>query len=244
MSIRIAVCDDSPEDIRKLSETLYAYNDAFLITEYFNGETLLADCLEQEILFDLLFLDIYMPDLNGIEIAAKIRAAMKDVIIIFVSSSNEHYPEAFNVFAFNYIIKPVNQGKLFPLLDQALKNMVKERRYQIQFSYRAKNYRIYCRDILYIESRDKIILFHMMDNTTLQCYAKLGEIMKQLPGELFIRCHQSFVVNIYHITEATENQYCIRDSVISISKKYQKEAKDKYFEYLFTHMCMEDSSQK
>jgi DNA-binding LytR/AlgR family response regulator len=236
MSVQIAICDDSPEDIKKLSEVLYAYNDSFQITAYSNGEFLIADCLENENLFDILFLDIYMPSLNGIETATKIRSVLKDVIIIFISSSNEHYPDAFEVFAFNYIIKPVTPGKLNKLMDQALMNINKERRNQIQFSYKSKNYRIFCRDILYVESRDKIILFHMVDNTTMQCYAKLDEISKQLPGETFIRTHQSFIVNIYHVTEMSENYFRVGPSAINISKKYLKAAKDKYFDYLFTHM--------
>ena len=182
------------------------------------------------------FLDIYMPGLNGIEIASQIRTIMNDVKIIFISSSNEHYPEAYDVFAFNYIIKPLNPKKLNSVLDQALMNITKERSQQIQFSYKATNYRILCRDILYIESRDKIIFFHRTDKTTLQCYTKLDDILKQLPQESFIRCHQSFVVNIFHITEMTENRFRIGPTVISISKKYQKVSKDKYLEYLFTHM--------
>jgi DNA-binding LytR/AlgR family response regulator len=236
MSVQIAICDDSPEDIKRLSEALYAYNDSFQITVYSNGEFLVADCLENENLFDILFLDIYMPSLNGIETAIKIRSAVKDVIIIFVSSSNEHYPEAFEVFAFNYIIKPVNPDKLNKLMDQALLTMNKKRKYQIQISYKSKNYRIFCRDILYVESRNKIILFHMVDNTTMQCYAKLDEISKQLPGDTFIRTHQSFIVNIYHVTEMSENYFRIGPLTINISKKYLKAAKDKYFDYLFTHI--------
>jgi DNA-binding LytR/AlgR family response regulator len=76
----------------------------------------------------------------------------------------------------------------------------------------------------------------MVDNTTMQCYAKLDEILGQLPEDLFIRTHQSFIVNIYHITEMAENYFCVGPSSINISKKYQKAAKDKYFKYLFTHM--------
>jgi DNA-binding LytR/AlgR family response regulator len=179
-----------------------------------------------------------MPGLNGIETAGKIRASMKDVKIIFVSSSNEHYIEAYDVFAFNYITKPVNLEKLNRVLDQALMNITndKERRQHIQFSYKGTNYLILCRDILYIESRDKIILFHIKGRPTLQCYAKLDEILKQLPQETFIRCHQSFVVNIFHVTEMAENHFCMGPDVINISKKYKKVSKDKYFEFLFKHM--------
>lgn len=238
MPVQIGICDDQKEDIRRLSEALYTYDDSFEILEYEDGESLLEDCLHSKILLDILFLDIYMPRLNGIQIAGKIRACTKDVKIIFFSSSNEHYPEAYDVFAFNYIIKPLNSERLNRVLDQALMNitMDKERRQQIQFTYKGTNYRIFCKDILYIESRDKIIIFHITDRTTLQCYAKLDEILKQLPEESFIRCHQSFAVNSYHVTEMAENHFRMGADVINISKKYKKVSKDKYFEYLFKHM--------
>ena len=238
MSIQIGICDDRAEDISTLSEALYSYDDSFQISHYEEGESLLEDCLNHKIQFDILFLDIYMPGLNGIETAGKIRASMKDVKIIFVSSSNEHYIEAYDVFAFNYITKPVNLEKLNRVLDQALISITndKERRQHIQFSFKGTNYHILCRDILYIESRDKIILFHIKDRPTLQCYAKLDEILKQLPQESFIRCHQSFAVNIFHVTEMAENHFSMGSDVINISKKYKKVSKDKYFEFLFKHM--------
>ena len=236
MPIQIGICDDSEEDIRILTEALYTYDASFQILTYTNGESLFEDCCDTKILFDILFLDIYMPGSNGIETAGKIRAGMKDTKIIFISSSNEHYPEAYDVFAFNYILKPLNPEKLNCVLDQALTDITKERRQQISFNYKAANYRIFCMDILYIESRDKIICFHMTDKTTLQCYSKLDVILEQLPEESFIRCHQSFAVNIFHVTEMAENHFRVGSAVINISKKYLKEAKDKYFTYLFTHM--------
>lgn len=236
MHVQIGICDDSAEDIGILTKALYAYDASFQISTYTNGEAFLSDCCDLNIIYDIVFLDIYMPGLNGIELAGKIRSNMKDTKIIFISSSNEHYPEAYDVFAFNYILKPLNPGKLNRILDQALADITGERRKQISFSYKSINYRIYCRDILYIESRDKIICFHMINKTILQCYAKLDEILKQLPEESFIRCHQSFAVNIFHVTEMGENYFRIAQTAISISRKNNKAVKDKYFSYLFTHM--------
>lgn len=236
MSVQIGICDDRLDDIRILSEALYAYDVTFQITAYSEGQSLLEDCFERKILFDIIFLDIYMPDLNGIDTAKKIRSVMKDVKIVFVSSSNEHYPEAYDLFAFNYILKPINIEKLNRVLEQALSDISGERLQQISFSHKGSMHRIYCRDILYIESRDKLILFNSIDGTTKQCYAKIDDILNQLPDESFIRCHQSFVVNIYHVTEMSENSFRVGSSNISISKKYLKASKDKYFKYLFSHM--------
>ena len=236
MSVRIGVCDDNAMDVQLLTEALYKYNAALQITTYANGSTLLEEWSEHKTIIDILFIDIYMPGLSGIETAARIRASMKDIIIIFVSSSDEHYPEAFNVFAFNYLLKPVNQQTLNRVLDQALNDLTKERRRQIVFNYKGTTYRVPCRDILYIESSDKMICFHLADKSVLQCYAKLDEILKQLPEDSFIRCHQSFAVNVFHVSEMTENHFRIDPHFINISKKYLKSSKDKYFAYLFSHM--------
>jgi DNA-binding LytR/AlgR family response regulator len=236
MSIKIGICDDKANDIKMLSEALYEYDHSFKITTYMNAESLLEDLYDSKILFDILFLDIYMPGLNGVEAAGKIRARMNDTIIIFFSSSDEHYAEAYEVFAFNYLLKPIDKVKLNRTLDQALANLSKESQKQIRFSYKAKTYRIFCKDIRYIESKDKIIYFHMSNHNILQCYAKMDDILKQLPEELFIRCHQSFTVNIVPISEMGDKYFRIDNEVISISKKYLKYAKDKYFEYLFAHL--------
>jgi DNA-binding LytR/AlgR family response regulator len=236
MPIQIAICDDSIEDIRSLSEALYVYDDSFQIFSYTDGESLTGDCLENERLFDILFLDIYMPGLNGIETAGRIRASNKEVKIIFISSSNEHYPEAYDVFAFNYIIKPLKHEKLKGILDQAMNGIIKERQQQICLNYKGKTFRVFCRDILYIESRDKTICIHRTDRSIVHCYAKMDDILKKLPVESFIRCHQSFAVNILHIDEIMDNYFRISLDVINISKKYHKAAKEKYFSYLFTHL--------
>jgi DNA-binding LytR/AlgR family response regulator len=236
MPIKIGICDDRAEDIGRLKEALYSYNPSFQIIEYTDGDQLLEDCEEKKYPFDLLFLDIYMPLINGIELAGKIRSLMNDVKIIFVSSSKDHYSDAYDVFAFHYLIKPIDSNKLNYVLDHALINIRKERSCQIQFSYKGANYRLLCMDILYVESRDKLILFHTLEGAVLKCYAKLTDIMDQLPRESFVRCHQSYAVNMLHIKEMTDSSLRIDDMNISISRKYRKESKDKYYEYLFTHM--------
>jgi DNA-binding LytR/AlgR family response regulator len=236
MQFQIGICDDSSEDIKILTEALLAYNASFNISTYTDGESLLEDLSENKILFDILFLDIYMPRLNGIAIAVKIRELMHEIKIIFISCSKEHYSEAYDVFAFNYLLKPLDSKKLNRILDQAFIGIANQRNHQISFSYKSINYRIFCINIMYIESRNKMIYFHMKDKTILKCYAKLDEILKQLPEEYFIRCHQSYVVNVHHITEKVGVYFQMGSAGISISKKYHKNSKDKYFAYLFNYM--------
>lgn len=236
MPIKIAICDDTAADIELLSGALYAYDHSFEIITYTNGETLIDEFLDYSTFVDILFLDIYMPGIDGIKTAQKINSGSKDTKIIFISSSKEHYPQAYEVFAFNYILKPFDKDRLYRVLDRAIDEIKRERSYKIRFSYKSTVYSVDCRDIFYIESRDKLIMFHLADESTLQCYGKLDDIIKELPEQSFIRCHQSFIVNSTYITKMEENHFRIGQVVIGISKKYLKCAKDQYYAYLFCRM--------
>jgi Response regulator of the LytR/AlgR family len=236
MAIKIAICDDTPADIERLSGTLYEYDHSLEITSYTSGEMLIDEFQNSNLSVDILFLDIYMPGIDGVKTAQKINSGRKDIKIIFISSSQEHYPQAYEVFAFNYILKPFDKEKLYRVLNRAIDEIKRENSHKIHFSYKSIVYSVDCHDILYVESQDKLILFHLTDGSTLQCYGKLDEILKELPEPSFIRCHQSFIVNTVYITEMGENHFRIGQVVISISKKHLKTAKDQYYAYLFSHM--------
>ncbi len=236
MTVKIVICDDTAEDAKLLSGALYAYDPSFEIISFTDGKTLTEEFLCGGLNADLLFLDIYMPGIDGIATARELRAKHKDIKIIFISSSNEHYPEAYEVFAFNYILKPLDRERLNTVLDHALEELGREKSHKISFSYKSASYSVDCHDILYIESRDKLILFHLDDGSVLQAYWRLDEVIKELPQQSFIRCHQSFIVNISHITKMGESYFQIRQIPIGISRKYIKSAKEQYYAHLFSSM--------
>lgn len=239
MPIKIAICDDNTEDIAVLSEALLEYDPLFEITTFTNGKMLVEEILDNHFYADLLFLDIYMPEMDGILTAKKIRDRMRDVKIIFHSSSKDHYPQAYEVFAFNYIEKPFSKERLYAVLDRALEEMRKEIGYKLSIQYRGTVQTVDYRDILYIESNNKMLMFHLTDGNVPQCYGRLDKIMSKVPEHLFIRCHQSFLVNLSHVTEMKENYLRVGRVMINISRKYGKGVKDKYYAYLFSNMMGE-----
>jgi DNA-binding LytR/AlgR family response regulator len=234
--IQIAICDDGEEDVKRLSKALKVYDSSFEINAFSAGEKLIDACSETDFQMDILFLDIYMSGIDGIKVAQKIRGLRKDAKIVFVSSSKDHYSEAYEVFAFNYLLKPIDRNRLYSVLDRALDDIKKERQVKISFSYKSTVYSVACQDIEYLESRDKHIYFHMADGQTLQCYGKLDAMIKTLPAHIFTRCHQSFAVNNAHVTEMGSNYFRMKQVVIFISKKHLKSAKDQYYAFLFSHM--------
>jgi len=236
MPVKIAICDDSPEDVLQLKKALLVFDPMFEIITFSDGNWLMDELLEGQFSADILFLDIYMPELSGIEVARRIRSFLKDIKIIFLTSSEEYYPQAYEVFAFNYIVKPFDRDRLYTVLSRALEELLRENTYKICIQYKGIVHNVDCRKIQYIESQDKLILFHLEDQRILQCYGKLEEILKELPEKYFLRCHQSFIVNLTQVTEAGEQYFRIGQTMISISRKYSKEAKERYFCCLFSQL--------
>jgi CheY-like chemotaxis protein len=95
MAVKIVICDDVQEDIEQLSNALSAYDPFFEIISFSSGKMLMDDIVDGGFTADILFMDIYMPGMDGIQTAQKIRAIHKDLKIIFLSSSRDHYPEAY-----------------------------------------------------------------------------------------------------------------------------------------------------
>jgi len=236
MAVKIVICDDVQGDIAQLANALSAYDPFFEIISFSSGKLLMDHILDGGFTADILFMDVYMPGMDGIQTAQKIRAIHKELKIIFLSSSKDHYPQAYEVFAFNYILKPFDRERLHTVLDRALDELKRERSYKISIQYKGAVQMVDCRKIQYIESRDKRLLFHMADADILQCYGRMEEFLKELPKQYFFRCHQSFIVNLAHITEAGDDYFRIGQTMISISRKYRKTVRDSYYTFLFSQM--------
>jgi len=136
MPVKITICDDTAEDIDLLSSTLSAYDPLFEITTFTSGKALMDELMEDSFSADILFLDIYMPEMDGIRTAKQIRSTNKELKIIFLSSSRDHYPQAYEVFAFNYLEKPLSRERLYSVLDRALGEIRKESGYKINIQYK------------------------------------------------------------------------------------------------------------
>lgn len=236
MPVKITICDDTQDNIASLSAALSAYDPSFEITSFTDGKALVDDMLDSCASPDILFLDIYMPGIDGIQTAQELRARNRDLKIIFISSSREHYLQAYEVFAFNYILKPFDRDRLYAVLGRALDELRKENGYKIRIQYKGVMQSVDCGDILYIESRDKQLMFHLAGGGAAQCYGKLDELISDLPEQSFIRCHQSYLVNISHITEMGEACFRVGKAMLSVSRKYLKPAKEQYYAYLFSRM--------
>ena len=124
MPIRIAICDDEQENVERLSAALSSYDPSFEILAFQSGRTLVDEFLDGDPAVDLLFLDIYMPGLDGIGTAEKIHSRYKALKIIFLSSSKDHYPQAYEVFAFNLKSVTIEEDILKSMRHRAMTKLI------------------------------------------------------------------------------------------------------------------------
>ncbi len=190
----IAVVDDEKAIREELCGWIRRQEPEAQVEAYAAGEELLGSGRR----FDIVFLDIEMEGANGLETAGSLRARQEETVLVFVTGLKEYVFEALDLYAFHYLLKPLDQGKFSRVLENAVKEAGRKRERRALF-LKAKNLTLDQADILYIESRGKKVEIHTSRGST-EIYGVMDELETQL-GEAFYRCHRGYLVNMAHITE-------------------------------------------
>ena len=221
--MRIAVCDDDRAIREELFRLIQKQVSEADIMEYQSGEEL----INARGNFDIYFLDIEMGEVSGMDIARRIREQEENgrqrSIIIFVTGYREYMEAAFDVNAFHYLIKPIDTEKFSEVFRRAWKEAAvfyeQEKKYIIVKSSGTQQ-KILLKNIYYIESGNKKVIFHTTDGT-LEVYGKMEELEKGL-GNTFYRCHRCYLVNMEKISaySADNIQVINGDNLLLARKKY------------------------
>lgn len=218
--MNIAVCDSDAE-IAVEVRNLIADCIKSPVKTFSSAKDLLAD----KDVFDIYFLDI--KGISGLEIAHKIREKEKigntKSVIVFITGYSEYMPEAFDVQAFHYLLKPIKIEKFFEVLKNAITE-VKKRKYNeevfILLKIQGRQKKFALKDILYLESNNKKVAFH----TTEGIFEVLGKMedFEQTLDNAFYRCHRCYIVNFSKIASYRQNEIeLINGDKISVAyKKY------------------------
>lgn len=230
--IHIAICEDSAEELAHIRSMLCQAKILCDFTEYTSAEPLLLDVEANQKKFDLFLLDIYLPGMNGVETARRIRKLDEKAVLIFLSSSEDFYREAFDLYAFHYLLKPICPADLTEVLIRAA-SQISTWEETLPIAFRGQNILLRHADITYIDSCNHALHFHMQDGQEYTSYGRLDEIQTQLASELFVRCHKSFLINLIHVGRLTREGFHIGDKLIPISRTYATSAKECYRRRLF-----------
>lgn len=230
--LNIAICDDDIHATGKMDTYLHEIaRRNFIETEIevFEDGKELADFIYKGTRFDLIFLDIEMKQEDGITAAKRIRECDKNVLIVYVTSHENHMQESFLVRPFRFLLKPVSIDEFEICFKAAYEEIITEDAY-FRYSYQRVKHKIPIKDILYFESnRRKVSIVTL--NGSFEAYEKLNSIEKSLKEckASFLRIHQSFLVNYKHV-ESQAYDFVIMDNgeKLSISEDRRKLISEQY----------------
>ena len=229
--IRIAVCDDEETMCaqleEKISHQLERLGESCRITRYTSALQLLSAALD----YDLIFLDIQMPHLDGLALANALREQNCPCALIFVTVLHDCMLDAFEVEAAGYLCKPVDDTRLESALKRVLRQQ-KDRQENcilIRSMNQCRSVRI--RDIYYCEVINRKIYLHTK-NEVIVCYGKIHELETQLRGRL-VRCHRSYLVNPAYLREYTGGEIRLEDgSRIPAARKRRQAVMDAMLDHM------------
>lgn len=199
--MRIAVVDDETEAIQVLEDKIHEWsalsNTPVEILGFLDSRSFLESFSPGE--FQIVFLDIYIDSLDGLDIARDIRKASEDTMIIFCTTSRENMPEAFRFHAFDYIVKPVTAERIQTLLDDALKVLPSMNRY-ISFTANRQEINLPLSECLWTQSQGHYL--HIKSRLGEEYVTRMTtrDFLNQVEGEKrFLLINKGIVVNMDHI---------------------------------------------
>ena len=214
MTFSILVCDDLKEERVNLIRMLRAYeqkHDLELeIETASDGSELIS--LWQPNRWDIIFLDIYMPQLNGVEAARKLREVDSQCEIVFVTTSRNHGMVGYELHALDYLTKPYSQQDVNGAMDWFVRKHAEKHRELTVRTFEGKE-QLDLRDIRFIESKGHTCMIHLPDRI-----ATVRRSIDELTAELdasFFRCHKSFLLNLAHAAKLEKNRF-VTDSGESV----------------------------
>ena len=187
--------------------------------------------LKADSVYDIIFLDIQMDGMNGIDTARALRQKADNTVLIFITGVKEYVFDAFDVAAFHYLIKPIEENKFWEVCDRAVLAVTKKKQNpseQIFIKTRSQSITLDQSNVLYIESRAKKVEIHTKTNIV-EAYAAISELEKQLVGS-FYRCHRGYLVNMAFIAGYENDSITLNNGETIILSK------DKYSEFVKVYM--------
>lgn len=238
--MKIAICDDNISDLSNIVSIVEDYilsNKNNFQIEYiaYKNPVDLIMVMESGQHFDLLLLDIFMPHMNGMEVAKEIRQYNQDVKIIFSTSSAEFAVESYTVDAFYYMLKPIQKENLITLFDKVVSETKLLSGTSILIKSKTGLTRIQTHRLEYAEVIGRTIFYHIYDNLVIESIGTMLELEDELLGNpCFIKPHRSYIVNMDYIDTLRNRELKMRShTIIPMPKANYKYVKSAYLAYAF-----------
>lgn len=230
--MRIAICDDEKNIRELIGNKVRKQYPKVDIVFFSSGEELLLT----EGHMDLLFLDIQMNGKNGMEVAAELRRRDKKTILIFVTALEEYVFQAFDVGAFHYLVKPIDDMKFAKVLGKAVEELNSQRadvagteEKYLMIHNGGVHTKVILDDILYAEVFNRKIVLHKM-NETIEYYGKMSDL-EALAGDNFFRPHRAYLINFKYVEKYDASAIYLEKGAVLMAKKNYPDFVKQYMKY-------------
>ena len=184
--------------------------------------------------YDVIFLDISMRGQNGMELARQIREKEKDVVLVFVTSDASYVFDGYEVGAYRYLMKPVDEKKLWEILDYArMQREVEEENY-ILVKKDSQSVRVNLNDVLYMEAQKHYVNLYLEDQESINIKTVFTELLQEMQEKsgIVLAMHRSYAVNIEKVVRIGRTECVLADgSVIPVSRSFYKEVNEAFIRY-------------
>lgn len=212
--LRVLIADDDMGMRTIMRKIVERVEDFVLVAEAGDGKT--AFELVEKLKPDVVFLDVEMPEMTGVECARAIQDLDPNVVIIFATAHDHYMGDAFEVYAFDYLIKPFKVERVIQTLERARERLsaragraaapvVKPRALsgRMMLKHRDGVTFVDLQDILLIQREERTTVLYTADNERYVTNDTLSEMEERLPSDVFFRCHKSYIINLNHIKDIT-----------------------------------------
>ncbi|MCR5746388.1 MAG: LytTR family DNA-binding domain-containing protein [Lachnospiraceae bacterium] len=231
--MKLAICDDEKRIRDLIAESVRDVSKSIEIEFYADAKGILAPGFDA----DILFLDIQMPGIDGMNAARMIRKDGRKTVIVFVTALEEQVFNAFDVGALNYIVKPFRKDRIRAVIkkaiEQAEENGYIERTLSekeegnesarfIMVKTGGSNTRVILGEIAYAEIYDRRIILHMNDRDNIEYYGRISDL-ENIAGKDFYRVHRAFLINLAYVKSYDSKSVRVADTDIPVARgKYQE----------------------
>lgn len=232
--LSIALCDDLLQDRVKLQNDIAAYfadkAEKAEVTAFESGDELLSVIESKP--FHIVFLDVYMEGLSGVETSQRLRKAGNDCAIIFTTTSPDHAMAGYEVSASDYLLKPYLQEDVFQALDYVIPRLPKAQ-FSLDIISDRSHLDVPIGEIVYIEVLGHECRIHMSSSQILSTNQPLKTLAESV-GEDFIRCHKSYLVNVAFIQRPIEGGFLLKNGEsVPIGSELKAKSRNTFFEWSF-----------
>ncbi len=216
--IKIAIVEDDKAQADLLSQYLDSYGNEnkcdFEITHFDRAEKFLENCNGN---FEIVFMDIELPDGNGMDVVRKMRETDKTTLVIFVTNLAQYAVKGYEVRAFDFIVKPIAYYNFTLKFSSALDSLETKKEIEIWIKTREGRIKLSASRIVYVEVVKHYLTYHTKDGN-FTALGSIGNAADELKGSSFSFCNRCYLVNLKYVTQVTQTQTLVNGEWLQISR--------------------------